>query len=514
MNYLILFPIGIPMLMGVILLACKKLSSARALGIYGALTGVLTLAAMLFVSLQNGLCLRVFTMAGGLSIYFCVDGMSKLFGILGCFLWIVVSVYSIAYFEGAAHLRRYYAFFLFALSVIMALCEAGSVITMYLCFELMTLCTFPFVLHEQTGEAILAAFKYIFFSICGAMTALAGIFFLYQYTDSLDFAAGGIINAELMAGHEQVVLVAAFLTIIGFGAKAGMLPLHAWLPVAHPASPAPASALLSGFIAKCGVLAISRMVFYVVGADTIYGTWVQYAWMILSLVTVFMGSMLAYREKVLKKRLAYSTVSQISYILFGLSTLNGYGLLGGYMHVIFHALVKACLFLFAGVVIHQTGKTRVADIDGLGKRMPVTYVCFTLVSITLVGIPPTSAFMSKLYLCRGALNTSIPWVYYTGIGVLMLSALLTAGYLLSITVRGFYYPAVCEFAPPDGEVFMDADEAAQAGRQVAAGKRRHVSEPAGVMLAPMILLTALAIGLGLYLQPLMEFLMSFIPDLV
>lgn len=506
MNYLILLPIFIPMVMGVILLVCKRLSSAKALGVFGAMAGVFTLAAMLLVSLQGEPSLRVFTMAGGLSIYFHVDGISKLFGILGCFLWILVSIYSISYFEGSAHLRRYYTFFLFALGVIMALCEAGSVITFYLCFELMTMLTFPVVLHEQTQEAIMGAFKYIFFSVCGAMTALAGIFFLYQYTDGLDFAAGGIINADLMAGHEQVVLIATMLTIIGFGAKAGMFPLHAWLPVAHPVAPAPASALLSGFIAKCGVLAISRMVFYVAGADTIYGTWVQYTWMILSLATIFMGSMLAYREKILKKRLAYSTVSQISYILFGLSTLNGYGLLGGYMHVIFHALVKAALFLFAGVVIHQTGKTRVADMDGLGRHMPVTYACFTLVSITLTGIPPTSAFMSKLYLCRGALNTSIPWIYYTGIAVLMISALLTAGYLLSITIKGYYYPAVCEFHPHQG--------IAEGEEPVAAKKKRSFLEPGSCMLVPVIILTVLAIGLGLYVQPLMEFLMSFIPDLV
>lgn len=499
MNYLILLPICIPMLMGVILLCCKRLSSAKALGIYGTLAGVFTLISMLVVSLQNGLSLRLFTMAGGLSIYFHVDDMSRLFSILACFLWILTSVYSISYFEGSAHLRRYYVFFLFALGVIMALCEAGSAITLYLCFEMMTLLTFPFVLHDQTKEAIAGAFKYIFFSICGAMTALAGIFFLYQYTDGLDFKAGGIINAELMAGHEQVVLVATLLTIIGFGTKAGMFPLHAWLPVAHPVAPAPASALLSGFIAKCGVLAISRMVFYVVGTDTIYGTWVQYTWMILALVTVFMGSMLAYKEKNLKKRFAYSTVSQISYILFGLSTLNGYGLMGGYLHVVFHAFVKACLFMFAGVVIHQTGKTRVADMDGLGKRMPITYVCFTLVSITLVGIPPTSAFMSKLYLCRGALSTSITWVYCVGIGVLLISALLTAGYLLSITVRGFYYHE------PESEKGTEI---------LTEGKRSRSLEPDGYMLAPIIVLTVLAIGLGLYMQPLMEFLLGFINDLV
>ena len=277
-------------------------------------------------------------------------------------------------------------------------------------------------------------------------------------------------------------------------------PLHAWLPVAHPVAPAPASAILSGFIAKCGVLAVVRMVFYVVGAGWIRGTWVQYTWMTLALMTVFMGSMLAYREKVLKKRLAYSTVSQISYIMFGLSLLNGFGVAGGLLHVVYHACVKVVLFLFAGVVIHQTGKTKVADLDGLGKKMPVTYVCFTLVSITLVGIPPTSAFMSKFYLCIGALYTGNPVIYYTGIAVLLVSALLTAGYLLSITVKGFYY----------GEK-PDLVEGKEMKEQT---KRTGSLEPGACMLVPMILLTILAVGLGIFTRPLLEFIVPLATELL
>jgi multicomponent Na+:H+ antiporter subunit D len=210
--------------------------------------------------------------------------------------------------------------------------------------------------------------------------------------------------------------------------------------------------------------------------------------MILALVTVFMGSMLAYREKILKKRLAYSTVSQISYIMFGLSLLNDFGVAGGLLHVVYHACVKVVLFLFAGVVIHQTGKTKAADLDGLGKRMPITYVCYTLVSITLVGIPPTSAFLSKMYLCLGALQTNNRVIYYGGIAVLLISALLTAGYLLTITVKGFYY---------EGE----EDE-------------KTSLEPSGWMLVPMILLTILAVGLGVFSKPLMNFIIPIATELI
>ncbi len=495
MDYIIVLPILIPLLAGVVLYFVKRLTTAKALGIYSAAMAALTLFAMLAVGSMGNLSLRVLHMSGGLSIYFHIDGVSKLFGVLGAGLWCLVSVYSVSYFHGEGRLRRYFLFYQFALSAIMALCLAGNIITFYLFFEMVTLLTFPFVLQEQTKAAIHGAFKYLFFSVCGAMTALAGIFFLCQYTEGMDFAAGGMLDMEAVAGHQQLILVAVMLTIVGFGAKAGMFPLHAWLPVAHPVAPSPASAILSGFIAKCGVLAVIRMVFYVVGGDQIRGTWVQYTWMVLSLMTIFMGSMLAYREKILKKRLAYSTVSQISYIMFGLSLLNSLGVTGGLLHVIYHACVKVVLFLFAGVILKKAGKTQVEELYGLGKRMPAAYVCFTLVSITLVGIPPTSAFMSKMYLCLGAFQTNTPVIYYTGISVLLVSALLTAGYLLSITVRGFYYeePLSGSGAPAFGE------------------ERR---KPDAWMLVPMILLTALAVLFGVFSNPVMECIVPIAKELL
>ena len=185
------------------------------------------------------------------------------------------------------------------------------------------------------------------------------------------FTPGGILDGSKLAGHEALMLVVVFLVIIGFGSKAGMFPLHGWLPTAHPVAPAPASAVRSGVIAKAGVLGIIRVVFYTVGADFIRGSWVQYAWMALTLITIFMGSMMAYKEKVLKKRLAYSTVSQVSYVLFGLSTLTTAGVLGGLMHMLYHAVIKSTLFMTAGSIIYKTGKKMVSELTAIGKQMPV-----------------------------------------------------------------------------------------------------------------------------------------------
>ncbi len=278
-------------------------------------------------------------------------------------------------------------------------------------------------------------------------------------------------------GGDGVLLLITFLMLIGVGAKAGMYPLHGWLPTAHPVAPAPASAVLSGLIVKAGVFFAIRIVYYIVGAETLRGTWVQYAWMVLALVTVFIGSMLAYMEPVLKKRLAYSTVSQVSYILFGLSLLTSTGLLGALLHMMYHAAAKCGLFLCAGAFITQTGRTRVDDLRGAGKAMPVTTACFAAFGLSLVGIPPFSGFVSKWYLATGAYGADIGAFALIGPAVLLISALLTAGYLFPPVVRGFFAPA-----------------------------RANTSEAPAVMTLPLVALAVLTLVLGLAGRQLLEIL--------
>lgn len=228
------------------------------------------------------------------------------------------------------------------------------------------------------------------------------------------------------------------LMLVGFGVKAGMFPMHAWLTTAHPVAPAPASAILSAVIVKAGVLAIVRVVYYIFGVSFLKETWVQTVWMVLSLLTIFMGSMLAYREPVLKKRLAYSTVSQLSYILFGLSVMNAGAVTGSLLHVLCHGFIKAALFLCAGAVIYMTGKTKVEELRGIGKEMPLLMWCYTIASLGLIGIPPTGGFISKWYLAEGALSSSMAGFNWIGPVILLVSALLTAGYLLPVTIYGFF----------------------------------------------------------------------------
>lgn len=382
--------------------------------------------------------IKLFTLLDTIPVYFRIDAVGRLFVTVVSVIWILSMIFAFVYMRHEGKEKRYFGFYLILYGILVAFDFSGNLVTMYLFYELTTLVSMPLVLHNGKRESVMAALKYLFYSMCGAYGGLFGIFFLYRYSDSLTFTAGGTLNPAAVQGHEGILLIAVFAAILGFGAKAGMVPLHAWLPTAHPVAPSPASAVLSGIIVKSGVLAVVRVVYYIVGADFLRGTWVQQAWMGLALVTVFMGSMLAYREQVFKKRLAYSTVSQVSYIMFGLSLLTRDAFTGAMLHVAVHAVVKCGLFLTAGVFVYYFNYTKAEELVGIGKRMPKMLWCYLLLSLTLVGIPPTGGFVSKWYLAQGALQSGTGVFAWLGPMVLLVSALLTAGYLLPVAMKGFF----------------------------------------------------------------------------
>lgn len=414
------------------------------------------------------------------------DGITRLFAGMTAAAWTLGGVFSFEYMKHEKNEDRYFGFYLIVMGVLLALDHAGNLITLYLFFEMMTLTSLPLVLHNQSHEAVMAGLKYLFYSVAGAFAALFGIFYLYAHGVGYFFLEGGTLPylGEAYKGSTGMTLFVLMLMLVGFGTKAGMFPMHGWLPTAHPVAPAPASAVLSGIITKSGVLAIIRVVYYTIGADYIRGTWVQYTWMTLTLITVFMGSMMAYKEQILKKRLAYSTVSQVSYILFGLSVLNMDGLIGGLSHFVFHSVVKNCLFLGAGAIIYKTGLTDVREMKGIGKEMPVTMWCFTLVSITLVGIPPTSGFVSKWYLALGSLQSGMGAFEWIGPVVLLLSAMLTAGYLLPLSIQAFFPGAQYNY------------------------EELEKKEPGLLMTVPMLLFTAAALLFGMFPGTFINFLQT------
>jgi len=434
-NFALVFPVLLPIAAG---FAAWKTHERKT-------RNIITIAALLAELLLVGiLCLQgeselaLWNLTADLRVGLRLDGIGKWFGLLIAAMWACVGLYSFTYMEHDHQDSRFYLFYLLTLAALQGLSMSANLVTMYMFYELMTLLSLPMVLQEKTKEAIAAGIKYLLYSVLGASMALFGIFLFWKYGATLEFTAGGVLTAESMAGHENLMRAASFLMLVGFGVKAGLFPLHGWLPTAHPVAPAPASAVLSGVITKAGVLGSLRVVYYLAGADFLRGSWVQYAWMGLTLFTVFLGSMMAYREDLFKKRLAYSTVSQVSYVLFGLSTMTEMGFVGALLHIVFHSAIKNTLFMSAGAVIHQTGKTKVSELRGIGKQMPVTMWCFVVVSAGLIGIPPTAGFISKWYLAGGAVAMEAGAFSWMGPATLLLSAILTAGYLLSVAIRGFF----------------------------------------------------------------------------
>ena len=475
-----------PIIWGFMILVRPEFKSRKTLCVVTGAGLITTAVLAAFVLFGGESEFLLFRLGKGMDIYFHVDSLGRLFASVVVLVWVLAGFYAFAYMKHETEEKRYFGFYVLVFGVLLALTFAGNLLTFYLFYEMMTLFSVPLVLHARTREAMMGGLKYLFYSLCGAYMVLFGFYFLNHYATTLTFTAGGTLNAEAVSGKEGLLLVVAFVMILGFGVKAGMFPMHAWLPTAHPVAPAPASAVMSGIIVKMGVLGMIRVVYYLFGADFLRGTWVQTAWMILALITVFMGSMLAYREKGFKKRLAYSTVSQASYILFGMALLEPQALTGSLLHVVFHAVIKSALFLCAGAVIYQTGKKSVSELRGIGKEMPVTMWCYTFASLALIGIPPASGFISKWHLAMGSLNTGIKVFSWLGPVILLISALLTAGYLLPVTIHGFL---------PGDDYNYDT---------------LKKKEPVKMMVIPLAILAALAILLGVFPNALTDYISQLV----
>ncbi|MCR5465294.1 MAG: proton-conducting membrane transporter [Lachnospiraceae bacterium] len=490
MDWILLLPVLVPVCGAVCLLAFgsrfgKK--TAEAITLFCVFAAGIS---VLVISQNNGLSLTVLPLLPELPVYFRPDGVSHVFAGITAFMWFLSTWFSFGYLKEDERETKYQMFSLLSLGALLGVCYSGNLITTYLFYEMMTLVTFPLVLHERTKEAVSAGLTYLYYSVAGAFLGLCGIFFLYANAMDGDRPGGKLAYLEggfLKAGASKSVLLPVIcLMLVGLACKAGMFPLHGWLPKAHPVAPSPASALLSGNITKMGILFTVRVIFYSVGQEFLQETWVMDVLLCLSLFTVFMGSMLAFREKLLKKRLAYSTVSQTSYCLTGIYLLSGTALTGALMHVVFHSVIKNLLFLCAGAIIVQTGKKSVSELKGIGRIMPATMRCFTVAGLALVGIPPLSGFISKWYLAEGAIESGLPGFMYLVPVVLLISALLTAGYLLTISADAFFGKTEEETARCPKSMYL---------------------------LPPLIIGAILAVVLGIFPNPLTDFLERIVAGL-
>lgn len=434
---------------------------------------------------------EIWQLVDNLVIRYKIDELGRFFAIIISFVWLMVGIYASKYMQHEKRPQEFMMMYIMSLGSLISLCYSANMMTMYFSFEMMTIMTFPLVVHSREKDAIRAGMKYIGYSILGAGLGLIGFFFLSTYGISTEFVSGGVDFSNISAKNEQILLIMAFLMIMGFSCKGGIFPLQGWLPSAHPVAPSPASAVLSGIITKAGVLCVIRTIYYIFGAEFLRDTWVQGAYLSLVIATIFMGSMLAYKEKILKKRLAYSTISQLSYIFFGLMLLNEIVFMGAMLQIVFHILAKNLLFLCAGTMIHSTGYKYVKEYNGIGKKMPKLMILFSVGTLSLIGIPLTSGFISKWYLAQGGLmlqNSNFYELAFAGIIVLLVSAVLTAGYLFSIVYSSF-------FVDSENDDFKD------------------VKDVDNTMFLPIFILGVLVVFFGVYSYPLEQLIEHIINNL-
>ena len=415
----------------------------------------------------------------GMSLAFRVDGLSSVFGTMVSVLWTVTTFYSFEYMKHEGKETKFFSFFTMSFGVVVGLSFAANMLTFYLFYELLTLATLPLVMHAMDDKARSAGKKYLIYSMSGAAFAFIAMIFISQF-GSLDFVMGGTLAAEKISGYKDVLLTVYLLGFMGFGVKAAVFPLHGWLPSASVA-PTPVSALLHAVaVVKAGVFAIIRLTYYCFGTEFLYGTWVQYVVMGVVIFTIVFGSTMALRTSHFKRRLAYSTVSNLSYILFGVVLMTPAGLVGGLIHMIFHAVIKITLFFCAGAVLYKTHHEYVYTLEGFGKAMPVTMLTFAISSLGLIGVPPFAGFTSKWQLATAAVETGNP-LAYVGIAALIISALLTALYLLSVVITAYF---------PKKDFRLE---------QV-----KDVADPNRLMTVPLTLLTAASVVLAVFPAPLIN----------
>lgn len=461
-NFFLMITVFFPILMGLSILVFLKESQARTIKML-ATTTVLLNFSFQFVTFQATDSFVLAQVNQVLELSLRADRLAVYFTFLVGIMWVLVTIYSIEYMRHEDNKKVFYGFLLLTLGAMQGIGLADNLITFYLFYEMMTFMTYPLVIHAQTPAAKKAGLRYLAYSIFGAALSLTMIFIVSNYSSSFSFnLAGGTL--DLASSDQANLLLLAFgIGVLGFGAKAGLYPLHAWLPEAHPLAPAPASALLSGMITKAGILGIIRTSYYIYGPEVIKGSRMQMLLIILSLLTILMGSILAYRSVELKVRLAYSSISQVSYIIFGLLLMNRWGFLAALLHIYFHSIIKHVLFMVAGSLRLKRGVRYAEDMLGIGKYMPWSLWFFTIVSLSLVGIPPLSGFISKYYLGLAALDIQTIGLGYIGIAVLMISSLLTFGYLIHLAIKAFFpgrdynYDSVRSFEPSllmNGPVFI------------------------------------------------------------
>ncbi|ADI14803.1 proton-conducting transporter membrane subunit [Truepera radiovictrix] len=360
--------------------------------------------------------------------------LALLFLVLSAGLWLLTTIYANGYMAGTPHQSRFYGFFGLCVTATAGVAMAGNLLTFFFFYELLTLVTYPLVVHTQSEAALRAGRTYLRYAIAGGTALLAGVIWLYVLAGAVPFTEGGALAAAGL-GEQRAALTAIFvLLILGLGVKSALVPLHGWLPAAMVA-PAPVSALLHAVaVVKAGAFGVLRVVYEVFGVSLAQELGVLGPLAVAAAITILYGSWMALQQDELKKRLAYSTVSQLAYITLGVSIAGAEATAGGIVHLVHHGVMKITLFFCAGVIAKTLGLTRISELDGVARRLPATMVAFSVAALGMMGLPPLAGFVTKWYLGLGAAENGELWP----LAVLVLSTVLNAAYFLPIIYRAWF----------------------------------------------------------------------------
>lgn len=371
-----------------------------------------------------------FTMVPGVRFVLRADALSMLFAGLSALLWLLTTIYAVGYLEGSPNRSRFFGFFSLSVASTMGIALAGNLFTFFLFYEMLTLSTYPLVVHRGTPKALRAGRSYIIYTLCGGAVLLLAIAWLHGLVGDLSFRPGGYFAEveDALRGPLSLIFV---LLVAGLGVKAALVPLHGWLPQAMVA-PAPVSALLHAVaVVKAGAFGIVRVVLEIYGLDAASDLGLLAGLAGVAAFTIIYGSARALYQVDLKRLLAFSTVSQVSYIILGLCLFGPVGVAGGLVHLVHQGIMKITLFFCAGNYAETLGVHRIDELDGAGERMPATSVAFTLGAFGMIGVPPLAGFTTKWIMGTGALAVGMDWV----VVVLVVSSLLNAAYFLPILHR-------------------------------------------------------------------------------
>jgi multicomponent Na+:H+ antiporter subunit D len=421
-----------------ILLGPKRLHEVW--GYIGAVLAAIACATLLPGALGGAVAeLPLLALMPGMNLVFRADALGLTFALLAAGLWVVTGVYAVGYARADAmkHRPRFFAAFAASVGAALGVAFAGNLLTFFLFYELLTLCTYPLVVHKETEKAYAAGRRYLLFALGGGLSLLAAVAWTWQLTGTMDFVPGGFLSQV----DGAVLGVLFFLFIMGVAVKAAVMPLHGWLPAAMVA-PTPVSALLHAVaVVKAGVFGVMRVTGFVFGPDTLAGFGGAEILAAFAAATIVIGSLIALRQDNLKRRLAFSTVVHLSYIVLGAALVTPYGMVGSTMHMVNHGLAKITLFFCAGAIYTTAHKENISELGGLGRAMPWTFGAFTVGSLALVGIPGLSGFVGKFFLARGAIQADD----IVALAIMLGASLLTASYLLPI-IRIAFFPGM----QPDG----------------------------------------------------------------